>query len=244
MKSLSLVLVSLLINFSLFAAEPLVQIVTEEAYPLAYLDPDDSKIKGIGTEIIREVMDIAGLQYTVKILPWTRAYQNTINIPNTLIYSLARIPERDKQFIWLEKFYHLEYSIYAINKNLTNLSLENIKTKSIAVLRNDVSHISLLHQGFTKFVFINDRNHAIQLLERGRVDLMFASAYFVKILNSKALSTIILQDIKDFKNLKFYLYFAMNLNSDPELVNKIRNGFKLAKEQGNFNKLVKSLHTN
>jgi len=50
---------------SLIASEKIIQIVTEEGFPLNYIAEDGHTLIGYGTEVVRTVMDDAGLSYQI-----------------------------------------------------------------------------------------------------------------------------------------------------------------------------------
>lgn len=53
----------------LLYSENTIQIVTEDGYPLNYLDPVSNKVAGFSAELIRAVMDDTGMDYQITIKP-------------------------------------------------------------------------------------------------------------------------------------------------------------------------------
>lgn len=226
MKLFIFTLVVLAINSASIAAETIVKIVTEDAYPLSYLDPKDSIVKGSSTEVIRQVMNDTGLDYSISVLPWARAYQQATNEPITLIYSLARLPDREEQFIWLEKIIELRYDFYTADKNLLGSSIQDVKNLPVAVLRKSVSHLTLIKNGFTNFVFINNAQHARTLLKRDRLHLFYGSRLWFGEIMRKNPSKLHLLELNEFDTLNIALYFAINPETKPAIIEKISSSFK------------------
>ena len=50
---------------------------------------------------VEAIFKSAGLPCRTEVLPWARAYELARTQPNTLVYSLARLPAREDLFIWL-----------------------------------------------------------------------------------------------------------------------------------------------
>ena len=230
----------LLFNHLLSAEDITVSLVTEEAYPLSYHDPIDSKVKGFATEIIQRVMDDAGLNYTITVLPWPRAYKKALTEPNTLVYSLGRLPDREDLFIWLNKIINIEYNFYTQDEKLLNATLIDIINLPVAVIRESVSHLILKKRGFKNFFFINNASHASQLFVRNRISLIFGSSlWFAEVMKENPPPSNRLP-IDDFDALTIELYFAINPKSDPIVVNKIRKSMKKIVKDGSFKKIINS----
>ena len=64
----------------LLCSENTILIVTEEGYPLNYLDPVSNQVAGYCTELVRAVMDDTGMDYQIIIKPWPRAYAEAITL--------------------------------------------------------------------------------------------------------------------------------------------------------------------
>ena len=73
------------------------RVVTEDWKPFSYLDKNN-KITGSTAEKVRRILTLAGIPYTLEILPWTRAYRVAIKEPNVLIYSILYSHERSDKF--------------------------------------------------------------------------------------------------------------------------------------------------
>ena len=233
-----------LLNSYSFAKEPIVNVLAEVLFPISYQDNANKEIKGFATDIIRSVLDEANLEYTLKIYPWTRAYTSVINIPNTLIYSVARIPEREEQIIWLQKIITLNYSLYTPNKSLIDKSLDDVKNMYITVTENGVSHSTLVKLGFHNFIFIDDFNRISQLVDRNRIEIIFTSSFWYK--HNKHSFSKQLYKLKniDLSTSDISLYFGLNKNSDPTVVSKLSKAFKVIKDNGKFDKIVNSYQYN
>ena len=215
-----------------------INVVTENLFPLSYLDQEKGTIAGVATQIIEQVLADTGYRYSIQLLPWSEAYTQALSTENTIIFSMARIPARESKFIWLNKITELNYGLYTPNKNLTDLSFEEIKDLYITVTRNDLSHHLLKDMGFNKFVFIRQNDRYNDLIARDQIDFMLASDLWI-IQNRHTLPTPLYRQRQiNFEAAKQDMYFAINANTDPAIVYRIRRSFKKLTNDATFNDLL------
>ena len=72
---------------------------TEEWAPYNY--SEGGSVKGIATDVLRAACGEARLDCRIFIVPWARALNTVSNTPNTLIYTIARTPAREDDFLWV-----------------------------------------------------------------------------------------------------------------------------------------------
>jgi polar amino acid transport system substrate-binding protein len=72
---------------------------TEESAPYHYTV--NGKIIGSAADRLRAACELAKLSCSLEILPWARAMAMTRQHPNTLLFSIVRSPDREKEFLWL-----------------------------------------------------------------------------------------------------------------------------------------------
>lgn len=96
----------------LWAADPGVVIYTESYPPYSYLTKDD-QIDGLATRLVRRLMDEAGLEYRIVLVPWTRAYRATLEEDNALLFTLARTEGREELFQWLVRLGDVKFHLFA-----------------------------------------------------------------------------------------------------------------------------------
>jgi polar amino acid transport system substrate-binding protein len=93
-----LFVVALLVPPTAIAAQPLT-LVTEENPPFNYTV--DGKPAGMSTEIILEMARRAGVALQIRSLPWSDAYEQGQTRSDTCIYSMSRLPNRERLFAWV-----------------------------------------------------------------------------------------------------------------------------------------------
>ena len=72
------------------------RVVTENLYPYNYMDK--GVVKGMSTEIVKKVLDNAGIDYEITVYPGPEHTILHFQEPNVLIYTIIRIPTPGKTF--------------------------------------------------------------------------------------------------------------------------------------------------
>lgn len=168
-------ILSLLMIFPALGAQPVLQVVTELSPPAQTLT--DNKVTGTVTERVREIIARAGLEGEFHIYPWARAFNLASKQPNTLIYAMARTPEREQHFKWIGKVgeYRLGLMRLTSNNEAAVDSLAAAKNFVTAVQREDVAVDLLLKKGFEEgksLLITPDINASWELLLKGKVDFI------------------------------------------------------------------------
>ena len=67
---------------------------------------------------VEDILRSAGLPCRTEVLPWARSFELARSQPNTLIYSLARLPARENLFIWLAPLINADYRYYSADSSV------------------------------------------------------------------------------------------------------------------------------
>jgi len=219
------------------AADPLLKVVTEEFPPYNYTV--DGKIAGIATTVVKETLKRSGINYSLRVYPWKRAYEaNALKKKNVLIYSIYKSAEREPLFAaWIGPilppaavhFYKLK-----TRADIQVESLEDAKRYSIGVTRSDYSHELLRKMKFPRLEVTSNALSNAQKFLAGRIDLMptyeLTLAARLQQLNTpfrvveKTVPLIPLADSKTF--------MAVSRGTDPALIAKLKAAFGQIKAEG------------
>lgn len=241
-KTIIICLLSLCIsNFSY--AENSIQIVSEENYTLNYTNKDGS-LKGYAAELIQAVMDDSGLDYHVTVKPWPRAFLEAKNTMGTLIYSVGRTPEREKQFIWIGKIITLESFVYTLRKaeGVNKISMAELKNQSIAVLKNTMNYHYLKNNDFKNLVYVSSYEQGFKLLERGRVNYFTSSDMgIMQYIKKNNLDARMVEPVMPLHEVNSDLYLAANIHTNPDIIKKTQASFQRIIENGTYKKIMQPL---
>ena len=97
-----------------------------------------------------KVLAEAGYTSSLDVLPWARAYAIATSQANTLIFSIARTPQREEQFYWIGTLMDLQYYFYGLSKNFaqTPQQLNDYKNLRVGAILDSATHQYLTQQGF------------------------------------------------------------------------------------------------
>jgi ABC-type amino acid transport substrate-binding protein len=192
----------------------------------------EGKAKGPTAEIVNSILDRAKLSADIEFMPWSRAYSTAEKRPNTIVLSMVRTSERENKFHWLGVVSKLARVFISLKPNgyLDVITDQQAKNKLIAVTRNSNSYNELKAKGFSEnknLYIVASIQEAFKLLNKGRVDLVFNDPSSVK-------QYLLTQNMNQ-QQVKFNAivakdrrnsYIAININSDSELVNKLKLAMK------------------
>lgn len=153
-----------------------ISVLTYEWRPFNY--EEGGEVKGISTEVIREVLKRANLEADIQIYPWVRAYQKTMEEENVLLFTIARTPEREAHFKFLCPIAPSVHNVLFKLRERTDVSVPSLEEAGryrIGVQNGDVIHEILLGAGLevNKTLFpVTENEQNLKKLLDGRIDLM------------------------------------------------------------------------
>lgn len=147
--------------------------ITTENAPSSH--PEAARVNGSGTDKVREIMARTGIDYTIEVLPWKRAYAAALTRPDGCVYSTTRTPERESLFKWIGPTDEGEWVLLGrADRNLQINSLEDARALRIGTYSGDARHDYLRSRGFNVEPAPNDLLNEKKLM-MNRIDLWAAS---------------------------------------------------------------------
>lgn len=230
MRALLFCLLSVLSGLSV--AKPLL-VVTEDWPPYNFLDKKN-QVVGQSTDIVKAILAEAKLDYEIHLFPWARSYQKSLNGKNVLIYTILKTEERAPLFHWFCPI-KLNESVFIYQlSDRTTLSigsLEQAKKYIIGATRGDWNSSFLRQNEFVEgeniLLSAND-DIVLQLLVHQKVDFMLSSERAMHRRLKRA--NLPLKTVKKVYQVPAETMslscLAMGKQSDPSLVQKIRDAHK------------------
>ena len=131
------------------ATHPQLLLTTENYPPFNMQQQDTSLIVGISTDLVREIMKRAGVSYTMKFLPWQRAYNMALKTENTCVFSTTVTEERKPKFKWVGPLVQNDWIFFARpGSEITVSSLEDARSYRVGGYKGDAVALFLESQGF------------------------------------------------------------------------------------------------
>lgn len=229
----------LLLSFCLTPRASDLLIVTEELPPYNY--QEDGVAKGLSTEVVEAVLAETGLEARIAFYPWARSYLMAQSRKNTLIFSMARIPEREDLFEWVGVVCPITTSFFkqASNTKIRVSSLEDARKYAIGVTLENVNHLYLEGKGFTNLELESQDLLNMRKLAHGRIDLVpFDEASFFYQVRKDGMDPAQFEPVYRIDDLSKHLYMAFSKTSDPELVERFRTALRTIKENGTYDAIL------
>ncbi|WP_419798604.1 MAG: substrate-binding periplasmic protein [Terasakiella sp.] len=209
-----------------------VKVVTSFYEPYSFAE--EGAAQGIAVNQVRKILAQLHFFPSISVYPWARAYNIALNIPNTLIFSMARTPEREEKFHWIGPVVGFDVHIFKHKerKDIQVHNLAQLRNYQIGALRKDVKGQYLKKHKIAVTELTSEEN-GIKLLLNNRLDLMPADITATKYrLEKMGFSPDILEPVYHLSEISRPLYVAFSLNTPMETVNAFRNAYKKAFPNG------------
>jgi len=227
-NTLCTLIIGILLSFQADAQPDLseVNVVTSIYRPYSYAE--DGAAQGIAVNAARQIFSQLDFFPPINVYPWARTYNIALNTPNTLIFSMARTPEREDKFHWIGPIVGFDIHLFK-HEDRDDIQVNNmfeLKNYHIGALRKDVKGQYLRKQG-VEVTDITSEETGIKLLLTDRLDLMPADIHATRYrLTEMGLSPDKLESVFHLKEISRPLYIAFNKKTPPELVALFRDAYK------------------
>jgi len=236
---------SLILSFKAATQQQTIHLVTEHLPPYQVLE-ENGEISGFAVELIHEVMKRSGYQYQLNGYSWARSYNLTLQKPNYCIFSIARIPEREKLFAWIGTITEVNNAVIWGLKSQhrsKKLTLEEIKNYLIAVNKNDVTHLGLVERGFSekRNLYVLEHTDSLINLLVTRPEIDFIVADDITIGYRAELAGVdlnLIERVYEIKDLPLNFYLACNKQTDKNIINKLSNSLQEIHQDGFYKKML------
>lgn len=209
-------------------------ILCEDGPPFQIVNADGT-LSGLTVEVVQELQRRVGNTDIIQVVPWARGYEEILNEPNTILFSMARTKERNELFHWVGPISESLFGFYGrADSEIKINSLEDAKqVSSIGVYQNDVRDVFLTEAGFTNLDRSNDPVQNFRKLMEGRVELLAESNNAVY--SNAQLTGYAPEDVELlYVFMKSQLYIAISKETDAAKVKEWQDAFQSMQEDGSF----------
>jgi ABC-type amino acid transport/signal transduction systems, periplasmic component/domain len=168
----ALPLVAALAFGSPIVAQESIVFTTEQYKNFAYLDVDGRK-RGAGVDQVEAIAKIAGLPYSIEIMPWARAIALAETQPMHCVFAAARTPEREARFKWVTALYtDRNVLVSHSGSGIAVATVDEAKDHPVGTHRADYTESLLRKLGFTRLEISADFDTTLRKLLENRIALM------------------------------------------------------------------------
>lgn len=221
------------------------RIVTEELPP--YNMTRHGKVTGMSTEVVEAVLKEVGLQASIQVMPWARAYELALNDSNVLIYSIVRTPAREPLFQWVGAIAPTKWFLYSLAERPVRLdSLADARNHQIATVNQDVGEQYLLSQGFrigAQLQSSNKYEHNYRKLKVDHVELWISNelnALYLTRQNGEDPNKVLIRSLPlPELSSEEGLSMAFSRKTPIETVEKFREGLQTIRRNGVYDAIAR-----
>ena len=231
---------ALLLTVSRLASAETLEAYTGEWIPYNY--QEGKEVKGISTEILRATCAEAKLTCNINYYPWVRSYKTVQSTRDTLLHTVARKPEREKDFIWIgpilprETFIYARASLEKKPENIKDLSALRVGTVRGEAATKDLEDIGLPPSAM---VVLPVNVDVLRMMTRGMIDAMVDTEIGMAWnLRNAGLSREQVVRVMPLSNVGAY-YFGLNPGSDPELAARLQGAVDRLHRTGKINAIMR-----
>jgi polar amino acid transport system substrate-binding protein len=246
MKKYILALISVLFFITdSFAKQAEVTFVTEHLPPYQIVK-EDSSIIGFATEVVLEVALRSEIDYSLKLYPWVRTYNLALKKSNYCIFSIARIPSREKLFKWIGPVTEKNNAvIWSLKSNIHGRqvkTIDDLKNYITAVNKSDATHTGMLNIGLTEgenlYVLHHSKSLINLLVTRPEIDFIVADDITIPHRVMLAgFSDDLLHRVFEVKSLPLDFFLACNINTDSDIIEKLTTSLTNIHQDGTYKKI-------
>jgi len=196
----------------------------------------ESNIKGIAVEIVRETFKRAGIGYSMTLrFPWDRIYKLALEKPGYGVFVCARLPEREKDFKWVGPIGPDDWIMLAKADSPIELSsLEEARKYRIGAYKGDAIAMELERQHMNPVTVLSDKDNARKLIE-GQIDLWAtgdpAGRYLARQEGVTGLKTVL-----RFNSAELFL--ALNKDTPDDVVARLQAALDQLRQEGKVDEIL------
>lgn len=211
---------------------------TEDAPP--YNFSKDGKMTGSATDIMNEMLKRTGLQATITLLPWERAYSMGKDDKDTCVYSTTRTEPRESLFKWVGPLADNNWVLFAkMDSPIKIDKLDDAKKYKIGGYQGDAVAVFLQSKGFKVDETIKDPQN-VDKLEAGRIDLWASGSQGGPFIAKQHNPPVKVKPVFNIKETQLYL--ACNKGMGDDLIKKMNDAIGGMIKDGTTQKIFAKYH--
>jgi polar amino acid transport system substrate-binding protein len=180
-----------------------VLLTAEATYP-AVMEVQ-GRVTGHAAEKIHEIMRRTGIEYTMALMPWKRAYTLAATQAATCVFMTTRTEEREAMFKWIGPISQADWVLYGrADRSYQIRTLDDARGLTIGSYNGDVRGESLAARGLNVEFVQNDESNPKKLM-LDRIDLWVNSTRSSRPLLARLGLTGKIAPVLTFHQAKLYL---------------------------------------
>ena len=212
-----------------------------ESYPPFNMSIDDRNfargdgIDGISTDIVREVMRRADMEYSLTLrFPWSRVFNMARDRKNFGVFSTVRSAERERLFKWVGPLVADDFVAFTLPGSSVKVnSVNDLKNYRVGAYKGDYVAEMLRERNIPVIEALQDNSNATKLVD-GRIDLWVSGStsgpYAADQVGVRGL-----QQVFTIENQGLYL--ALNKSTPDDVVTKLQAALDTMRSDGTLEEI-------
>ncbi|MDP5041600.1 MAG: transporter substrate-binding domain-containing protein [Paraglaciecola sp.] len=235
-KLIFFVFVLLLQTKLVLAKQPPFWVITSIEPPFSQLD-SRGHLTGLTIDTVKGILREAGIEQEILVAPWERVFKEAQSKSNVLLFSIARLPERENDFFWISPLTNNIVGIFSLNGQFVSDIEQLERNEKYAVLDGDYRIDVLQQAGINNIVKLQNWGQGVTALVNGEVKNVFLSSigiqYFCHQLNLDC------SQVKQrFVYRQVTSYLALSKGSDMEMVTKLIEAAENYKRSAQYSQIT------
>ena len=211
-------------------APPRLILTAEMTYPAVMQDGE--RVSGHAAEKVHEILRRSGIEYTMGVMPWKRAFMLALTQAQTCVFMTTRTAEREAQFKWVGPISHSDWVLYGRAERSYNVrTLDDARGLRIGAYNGDVRGEYLSARGYQVDFVQNDESNPKKLM-LDRIDLWVNSTRSSRPMLAQLGLTGKVVPIMTFHQAKLYL--ACHPSVPDPLVERMELALKSMEADGTY----------
>ncbi|MDT8424304.1 MAG: transporter substrate-binding domain-containing protein [Desulfuromonadales bacterium] len=236
---LALLLLSLLLSTARATEQPLPRIsaASEVDYPPYCIVDSEGAASGFAVELLRASLGAMGYEVDFALGPWSEVKQSLAAGTVQVLPLVGRTPEREAEFDFTFPYLTMHGTIVAREGETEIRTLDDLRGKTVAVMRGDNAEEFLLRSGLkVKLVTTATFGEALQQLAAGQHDaVIIQKLLFLQLAKQLGIDTLksVGAPLEEFRQS---FCFAVR-EGDQQLLATLNEGLSIALADGSYHQL-------
>ncbi|MFZ6799217.1 substrate-binding periplasmic protein [Undibacterium sp. Di24W] len=227
-------------QYGLAAPGQVLKVVTGDInFPYNFVK--DQRVQGLSVDVAQELAARLGMRLDIQVLPWTRALHTAQTQTSVMLFTVAKIPAREKNYYWIGPVTHSEEWLYKLKRRteIEVRTLEDARHYLVGDEANNASIPVLAHLGI-KVDTAPSMPSNCRKFKVGRVDLIpFDPDGVEDFARSCDLSMAEIEKTVQVPR-DTALYFAFGKSTPAEFIRRVNAAFESMVKDKSLQKICKT----
>lgn len=213
------------------AAESVVFACNE--FPPYKMENSDTGLPGFDVEFLEEAFKRSGIAIEIVYMPWIRALKEAKDAHVDGVCSCSRTEERDSYLLYSEPLGKASSGLFSLAENdpAQPARLEEVRGKTIGVIRGYNLIENLEKAGIEDFILLSSEQQAARMLLRNRLDYYYGyeapTRFYLKQLGDAERFRY-----NEISHREYFSCFSKNVAGSTTLLKRFNEGLKQIKDDG------------